>query len=143
MPKQTPRMPVKKRYTQVRALIQWQESVTVADVSNHLGVTEPRAQNLLTDLKNMGHVYVSGTSISPKGQTRYHYSLTDSYIRKINYGRAYREKQADTKHVEVKRAEATERKPAIFAEIERRPNKPWYKRALSWLTGDSDLRTGA
>lgn len=118
--------PLKNRQTEIRALLRHKKRVTVAEVADAIGISPPYAYKLLAGLIKRKEVYIPyAEETGVGGIPRNVYCLTESYLKALDQAAAKARKPDTQSHWKVKHFE---------------PPKPWYKRALGWLTGNSEAR---
>lgn len=138
-----------KRKNQIRAMLRKQGYVTVPDVAKELGVSQPYFKSLIDDLiRNHDVEFIGHEPSKVGGPPRKQYALTQEYFDRLKYGRNHWKNVRSTKREDSVPLATTKLYPDEHATrtytlsyVQKR--KPWYRRAMDWLTGDSDLRTGA
>lgn len=122
----------------VRKVIRNNGTSDVKTIANKTGISEPHVGTLLRELASKGETrIVTSVKVSNFGKPRNIWGLTDSYLSKVKPDDSA-VRDAPTK-TEVKHRDTSE----LHITMSEPVRKPWYKRALSWLAGGSDLRTGA
>lgn len=125
--------PTRQKLRKIRALLRDAKEANAHNVAEEIGASYGRANTLLNELIKMGQVRIAYT-VTKRGGQQFIYSLTDSYLAKLKT-------DGEGEGCAVDGDPVAQRNFAIT--YIREVRKPWYKRALSWLTGGSDLRAGA
>ena len=114
--------PTRIKLRKIRAILREREA-DAQSIATEVGISYAYAHDLLTRLKKSGQVRVAYTQRVTSGPNpRNVYALTDGYLSSIN---------GDQHKAQDERSQTVT--PV------QQPRKPWYRRAIDWLTGDAHL----
>lgn len=128
--------PTRDKLRSIRAYLRKEQEADAMAIADALGISYVHTSRLLAELIQQNQVHISYTvQAASRGNRRRIYALTQEYLATV--------KSDVETDAHVKPAAVTPPETRYTITYVERPRKPWYKRALSWLTGDSDIRPSA
>lgn len=129
--------PARDKLRGIRAYLRKEQEADAMAIADALGISYVHTSRLLAELIQQNQVRISHTvQTASRGNRRRIYALTQEYLATV--------KSDVETDAYVKPAAATSPETHEYRiTYVQRPRKPWFKRALDWLTGDSDIRPSA